>query len=58
MEANIAYYCLHKLHKRPHEYLELDEMEQAYVAAAVEIKIKNDKEAEKKSKQKSKGKRR
>ena len=43
MEANIAYYCLHKLHKWPHEYLDLDIDEQAYVIAAVNIKLEKDK---------------
>lgn len=50
MEANIAYYCLHKLHKWPHEYLELDVQEQAYVVAAVELKLDADKKAAKKAK--------
>lgn len=43
MEANVAYYCLHKLHKWPHEYLDLDIDEQAYVIAAVNIKLEKDK---------------
>jgi hypothetical protein len=43
MEANIAYYCLHKLHKWPHEYVELSRYERAVVIAAVQRKIKNDK---------------
>ena len=43
MEANIAYYCLHKLHRWPHEFLDLSEEERAYVVAAVETKMKNDK---------------
>ncbi|WP_367569038.1 hypothetical protein [Lacrimispora sp.] len=43
MEANIAYYCLHKLHKWPHEYLELPRYEKAVVIAAVQMKLKNDK---------------
>ncbi len=43
MEANIAYYCLHKLHKWPHEFLGLPRYEKAVVIAAVQIKLKNDK---------------
>ncbi len=39
----MAYYCLHKLHKWPHEYLDLDIDEQAYVIAAVNIKLEKDK---------------
>lgn len=52
MEANIAYYCLHKLHKWPHEYLKLDIQEQAYVVAAVEMKLENDKKEANKAKRK------
>lgn len=55
MEANIAYYCLHKLHKWPHEYLELSEEERAYVVAAVEIKTKNDKKAQDKARKSNGG---
>lgn len=54
MEANIAYYCLHKLHKWPHEFLELDVQEQAYVIAAIETKIKADKKMAKDSQKKAK----
>lgn len=43
MEANIAYYCLHKLHKWPHEFLDLDRYERAVVIAAVEMKLEKDK---------------
>lgn len=50
MEANIAYYCLHKLHKWPHEFLELEIQERAYVVAAVEMKIEKEKKAAAKSK--------
>ena len=48
MEANIAYYCLHKFHRWPHEFLYLEVQERAYVVAAVQIKLeKNKKEAQK-----------
>ncbi len=50
MEANIAYYCLHKLHRWPHEFLDLDVQERAYVAAAVEMKLERDKKEAKKVK--------
>ena len=43
MEANIAYYCLHKLHKWPHELLDLEIQERAYVVAAVQMKLEKDK---------------
>lgn len=51
MYANIAYYCLHKLHKLPHEIFNLDENEQAFIFAAISIKAKADKEAADKAKQ-------
>lgn len=54
MEANIAYYCLLKLHKWPHEFLELDIQEKAYIIAAIETKIKADKKMAKDSRRKSK----
>lgn len=38
----MAYYCLHKFHKWPHEFLELGEEEKAVVAAAGLIKIQAD----------------
>lgn len=50
MEANIAYYCLHKLHRWPHEFLGLDVQEQAYVVAAVQMKLENERKAAKKVK--------
>lgn len=54
MEANVAYYCLLKLHKWPHEFLELSRYERAFVIAAVMIKLKNDKKEAKKAKSKRK----
>lgn len=54
MEANIAYYCLHKLHKWPHEYLDLDVQEKAYVVAAVQMKVERDRKEAKKAKMKRK----
>lgn len=52
MEANIAYYCLHKLHKWPHEFLGLDRYEKAFVAAAVRIKLENEKKEARRAKAK------
>lgn len=43
------YYCLHKLHKLPHEILCLPDEELAFIFAAVSIKMKRDKEAAKKA---------
>lgn len=54
MEANIAYYCLHKLHKWPHEFLTLDRYEKAVVMAAVDLKLKHDKKEAQKAKSKRK----
>lgn len=42
MEANIAYYCLHKLQRWPHEFLGLDVQEQAFVVAAVGMKLEKE----------------
>lgn len=50
MEANIAYYCLHKLHKWPHEFLNLDRYEKAFVIAAVDMKLEHDKKEAQKAK--------
>lgn len=55
MEANLAYYCLHKLHKWPHEFLELSRYEKAVVIAAVEMKLEHDKKEAQKAKMKRKG---
>ena len=49
MEANIAYYCLHKFHKWPHEFMMLDRFEKAVVIAAVNIKLDHDKNETKKA---------
>ncbi|MEW4414425.1 hypothetical protein [Clostridium sp. AN503] len=50
MEANIAYYCLHKLHRWPHEFLDLEVQEQAYVVAAVQMKMEQERKEGKKMK--------
>lgn len=52
MEANVAYYCLLKLHKWPHEFLVLDRYEKAFVIAAVELKLENDKKEAQRAKRK------
>ncbi|MCD7908581.1 MAG: hypothetical protein LUH04_13045 [Clostridium sp.] len=54
MEANVAYYCLHKLHRWPHEFLDLDRYEKAFVIAAVELKLEQDKKEAKRAKSKRK----
>lgn len=50
MEANVAYYCLHKIHKWPHEFLSLDRYERAFVIAAVQLKLEHDKKEADKAK--------
>ncbi len=52
MEANVAYYCLHKLHRWPHEFLALDIQERAYVVAAIDMKLEKDKKEAQKLKSK------
>ena len=42
-EANYAYYCLHKLHILPSQYLEMDEQDKAFVIAAIRIKLEKEK---------------
>lgn len=54
MEANIAYYCLHKLHKWPHEFMDLDRYEKAVVIASVEKKLEYDKKEAQKAKSRRK----
>jgi len=54
MEANIAYYCLHKLHRWPHEFLELSRYEKALVIAAVEMKLEKDKKEAQRAKSRGK----
>lgn len=44
-EANIAYYCLHKLHIRPKEYLEMSIEEKAFIIASIQIRVEKEKEA-------------
>lgn len=41
--TNVAYYCLHKLHMRPSEFVSIPEREKAFIIAAIEIKAENDK---------------
>ena len=46
-EANLAYYCLHRLHILPSEMLSLPRRERAFLMAAIEVYA----EAQKKEKQ-------
>lgn len=46
-ESNIAHYCLHKLHKWPHEFLQLPRTERAFVIGSIEVKLEDDQKARK-----------
>lgn len=46
----VAYYCLHKLHKFPNEYLALSREEKAFVIASIELRGEREKEEAKKVK--------
>ncbi|MBQ9737914.1 MAG: hypothetical protein IJV75_00155 [Alphaproteobacteria bacterium] len=56
-EANVAYYCLHKLRITPRQWEAMDRYEQAFIIAAIQVKIENDKQQEKKAKANKKRKR-
>ncbi|NBK18611.1 hypothetical protein D7Y41_27520 [Anaerotruncus sp. 1XD22-93] len=56
-EANYAYYCLHKLHIRPNQYLRMDDQEKAFIIAAIRIKLEKEKKAAQKA-ERPKGRRR
>jgi len=43
----MAYYCLHKFHMLPSQFLQLDRQERAFVVAAIELKMEEDKKKEK-----------
>lgn len=43
MDANYAYFCLHKLNLLPSQFLNLSRQEKAFVIAAIDIKVANEK---------------
>lgn len=43
LEANYAYYALHKFHWKPSEFLALDAYERAFVEAAIDIRVEKEK---------------
>lgn len=51
MDANYAYYALHKLHMLPSEWCELEENEKAFIRASIDIRIEEEKKAEKKARE-------
>lgn len=50
MEANYAYYCLHKFKLLPHDFLALDPYERAFIIASIDIRVESEKEQERKLK--------
>lgn len=50
MEANIAFYCLHKLRLLPSQYDRLPLREKAFIYAAIQIKQEAEEKEEKKLK--------
>lgn len=52
MDANYAYYCLHKLRITPGQYMAMDRRERAFIMAAIDIRIKNEKKEAKKMRSK------
>lgn len=42
-EASIAYFCLHELHKWPHEFFTLSREERAAVIACIEVRAEEEK---------------
>ncbi|MDE6999452.1 MAG: hypothetical protein K2P73_04015 [Lachnospiraceae bacterium] len=53
-EANFAYYALLKLHILPSVFLNMDELEKAFVVAAIKVKMEDDRKKEKEMKRKTK----
>lgn len=50
MEAVHAHYCLQKLHRFPHEFLDLPFKERAFVIASIQKRAEDEKEEEAKLK--------
>ena len=54
IEANYAYYALHKFRWKPSEFLALDPYEMAFVVAAIDIRIDKEKKEDAAMKRKAK----
>lgn len=52
MEANYAYYCLHKLRILPHDFLALDPYERAFIMAAIDVRLEAEQKEQRKLKRK------
>jgi hypothetical protein len=55
-KSSIAYYCLHKFHMLPSQFVELEENEKAFVIASIQIKIDAEKRKQKEMENKVKNK--
>lgn len=49
MEANVAYYCLHKFGWEPDKVLKMSGEEQAFIKAAIDIKLENEEKQRRKA---------
>ena len=52
-DINYAYYCFTKHGMLPSQYTVLDDMEKAFIIAAIDLKLEADKERDKKLKKKA-----
>lgn len=43
MEANYAYYALHKLHILPSQWVALEEEEKAFIIACIDVRVEEEK---------------
>jgi len=43
VDANYAYYALHKLHIKPSELCSLPRMEKAFITACIDLRVEADK---------------
>ena len=51
-DAVFAHYCLQKLHRFPHEFLNLDFKEKAFVIASIQLRVDDEKKEAAKIKKK------
>lgn len=43
MDSNYFYYCLHRFHWTPKEFLALDRYEKALITACIDVRTENEK---------------
>lgn len=51
--ANVAHFCLQKLHMLPSEFDRLPMREKAFVIASIQLRVESEKEAMKKAKKRA-----